>query len=542
MNMNQFILILFFSSFLINYSSANINTIDRQLIVHLYQEKTPKDLESTLKLEFKYNILSKDMNIWLLEFQTIIDSNILYNVRSNRNVISVSKNKAVQLRNTSPNDPKFSFQSHHLYDVTPPNTIPYGINSIGAWDFRKAGTTLLGDTIVIAIIESGMDLSHEDLDYYTNRNETPNDSIDNDSNGYIDDFRGWYATGNNGKINTQGAGIKHGMSVMGGAAAIGNNNIGVSGVAWNVKILPLSFDLNSDGRAGIIKTYDYVLNQRKAYNTSNGKKGAYIVAVNMSIGGTGSDAIEDSTWCSLYDSLGLNGILSTTACANDNFTAESLGDIPTLCQSPYMISTTALGQNLSADFSAYSTTNVDLAAPDGYFTTQANNSYGYSIRGSSTAAPLVCGAIALMYSNLDTSILKELKTKPSESILKIRDAIFNGVDITEPLKTQVKTKGKLNVFKAVQNSKSLRGYLNIIENVETIQDNVYVFENKLYITKENPLPLNLKLYDMWGREVFKSLNIRFSTLIDISFLNKGIYILQNEHEGSKKETKKIEIN
>lgn len=536
---SKLFLILFLLNSLAMFSSVD-SKIDRQLIVRLAEGKQPKDIVELNSYEYISNVLSVDMNIWSIEFKISIDDKLIENFRTNRDIISYFKNKPIQLRNTNPNDPKFSFQTHHLYDVTPPKTIPYGINAVGAWDFNKQGTTSLGDTIVIAIVDAGMENSHVDLDYFTNYREIPNDSIDNDNNGYIDDYKGWNATRNSGVLNAFGS--THGTQVSGGAGAIGNNSIGVSGVSWNVKILPICFDLGNEGRAGLIKSYDYLIKQRKEYNNSNGKRGAYIVAINTSIGATFSDATEDSIWCSMYDSFANYGILSTVATANEtNKTVEEVGDIPSLCQSPYMIAVTALGNDLSSDFSAYSMVNVDLAAPDAYYTTIPSNNFGFSPRGSSTSAPLVSGAIGLIYSNLDSTFLKEIKLKPKESILKIRDAIFDGVDITDPLKLQVKTKGKLNVFKAVQNARTLRGAQSAIESVSNIEDDIYSFENKIYVNKVNTLPLAIKLYDMLGREVTRIENIKSSHSYELSGLNTGIYILHSLQEGQKTASKKIEI-
>jgi subtilisin family serine protease len=107
------------------------------------------------------------------------------------------------------------------------------INMEAAWDCETGDTN-----VVIAIIDSGCDIDNQELDdrIWTNWNEIPNDSIDNDGNGYIDDRNGWNFNGRN-KIVTDNHG--HGTSIASVAGAESNNNIGFAGVDWNCKIMPV---------------------------------------------------------------------------------------------------------------------------------------------------------------------------------------------------------------------------------------------------------------------------------------------------------------
>ena len=108
-----------------------------------------------------------------------------------------------------------------------------------AWDVVKGEQ---GD-VVIALVEGGMDLSHEDLrgTLWTNPGEVPNNGIDDDANGFVDDVHGWdFRT--NSPIATGPAsdsGVRHGTAVAGAASAEANNSIGLAGTSWNAKLMPV---------------------------------------------------------------------------------------------------------------------------------------------------------------------------------------------------------------------------------------------------------------------------------------------------------------
>ena len=127
----------------------------------------------------------------------------------------------------TPNDPDYGNQYHH----------PLMENDL-AWD-----TTLGDPSIIVAITDDGVDLSHPDLaaNIYVNPGEIPGDGIDNDANGYVDDISGWdFPTGNN-DANPNGSSDNHGTHVAGITAADTNNGVGVAGTAGGSTIMPLQF-------------------------------------------------------------------------------------------------------------------------------------------------------------------------------------------------------------------------------------------------------------------------------------------------------------
>src|SRR5690606_6910037 len=103
----------------------------------------------------------------------------------------------------------------------------------------------------------------------------------------------------------------HGMLVNGMVGAKGNNEQGVTGINWNVKIMNIR--LRDIKESDVIKAYEYVLSQRKRYNATNGEEGAFVVATNSSWGIDQGKPEDAPMWCEFYDSLGVHGILSCGA-------------------------------------------------------------------------------------------------------------------------------------------------------------------------------------------------------------------------------------
>ena len=148
-----------------------------------------------------------------------------------------------------------------------------------AWNYTNDGITNYGDTIVVAVIDEGIKADHEDLinSMWHNRSEVPNNKIDDDNNGFIDDYLGWNSKEHNDNIDNNGLGHWHGTPVAGIIGAEGNNGVGVSGINRTIKIMSV---VKGNDIASIIEAYDYILTMRKQYNETKGKMGAFVVSIN----------------------------------------------------------------------------------------------------------------------------------------------------------------------------------------------------------------------------------------------------------------------
>lgn len=319
----------------------------------------------------------------------------------------------IEWRNTFPNDPAFINQD----DMTL-------IDMPEAWDIAQGGLTSRGDTIVVALIDNGYQIDHEDLfqNIWYNHDEVPEDSVDNDGNGYIDDHVGVnVSTGTDGH-----AALNHGTAVAGIVGARGNNNKGVAGVNWNVKMMLVS---GADFESELIEAYEYIVDMRKRYRLSNGEEGAFVVATNLS-GGINNEFAEDHPiWCGMYDQLGAEGILSVTSAPNVSISVDVEGDMPTTCSSEYMIAVTNVDlTDVIVGNAGFGIQSIDIGAPGHGTITVALNDMYKEFPGTSAAAPHVTGVIALMYSTPCTAFLNGLSTDPAGIARKVRDIIFETGD------------------------------------------------------------------------------------------------------------------
>jgi serine protease len=388
-------------------------------------------------------ISSEPMNLWLLSPEASARSSMNtsrpYLIQSYQ---YISKNKKLQSRK-SPNDSLYNKQWQFKNIGQTGGVFGADLNIETAWDITTGGITATGDTIVIAIIDDGVDINHEDLreNIWVNRREIPGDKIDNDGNGYVDDINGWHVTKNSGSINTEAG---HGTSVAGLAGARGNNKLGITGVNWNVKLLPISYGNATEANA--ISAYAYAYKLRKEYNESNGKRGAYIVVTNSSWGIDNVFASDAPLWCAMYDSLGKVGILSIGATANKNTNVEEKGDLPTTCGSEYLLTVTNLNKfDNKVSSAGFGSKSIDLACyGEESFTITTSNRYR-NFSGTSAAAPQVAGAVALAYSVSCNRIATLSKSNPAAAALYVKDVLLNYTKPLSLLNSITVTGGKLDV-------------------------------------------------------------------------------------------------
>jgi len=393
--------------------------------------------------ELKLNrLLSAPMAAYLLEFdENVHHRKLLSQIWDHPSVTLVQFNHQIQNRNTTPNDTQFGGQWWHVNDGSNGGTVDADMDSDEAWDITTGGVTATGDTIVVCVVDDGGDLDHPDLiaNNWVNYHEIPGNNIDDDGNGYVDDYLGWNPQGDNDNVDNG----SHGVNVAGMVGAVGDNNTGVVGVNWNVKIMNMTYA--SAQEAAVIEAYTYPLVMRRLYEQTSGAQGAFVVATNSSWGINFGDPADSPLWCAFYDTLGQAGILSAGATANLDIDIDVEGDLPTACSSEYMISITATNNQDVRTFSGYGATTVDLGAPgEDVLTTDPGGGYG-STSGTSFASPATAGAVALMYSAPCASLAAIAHSSPALAAQIVRDAIFDGVDPVSNLTNECVTGGRLNL-------------------------------------------------------------------------------------------------
>ncbi len=303
------------------------------------------------------------------------------------------------------------------------------IDALEAWLGDYTGSA----TIVVAIIDSGIDYDHEDLaaNIWENPRETglygehlefdrQTDGIDNDNNGYIDDWRGWdFVNDDNDPMDDYG----HGTHCAGTIGAVGNNGKGVVGVCWNVKLLPIKF-LNSRGSGTMA---DCIAAQEYVAGLKDGSGDNYVRVTSNSYGGSKKSRTEEVA-------IKNTGALCVCSAGNG---ATSRKSYPAGYALDNIISVAATDHNDNlASFSNFGTW-VDLAAPGvNVLSCLPGDDYGY-YSGTSMACPHVSGAAAFLMS-YTTKTNADVKTQ-----------LMSTVDKPTSLSGKVVSNGRLNVRAAM---------------------------------------------------------------------------------------------
>lgn len=390
-----------------------------------------------------------------------------------------------------PNDPDFNKQEYLQQ-----------INISDAWE-KTTGSS----DVVVAVIDSGVYLDHPDLkeNIWVNSDEIPNDGIDNDNNGYIDDYNGWdFVTDTNDpnpKIvsDYSKAGISHGTFVAGIIAGSGNNNLGITGVSWRSKIMPLrALDGLGNGEfTNVVKAIDYAVNN-----------GADII--NFSLVTFNNDQALAEAITNAYQ----KGKIMVAAAGNDILFVPGVDGGFDLDFFPFypvcldgtnndILGVASLDKNdVKSLFSNYGAACVDVSAPGenfyglNYYNPLLPDFRNYYIQGwsgTSLAAPVVSGAAALVKS-----------LRPELSAAQIYDLIINSGDDLNP-----KNPNHLNQLGKKINLKNL---LN--QAAATIS----ITNRKVVIAPvKNDLPL-ITIYDLDGtkEEEFYAYSVKFKGGVNLA--------------------------
>ncbi|MBY0543610.1 MAG: S8 family serine peptidase, partial [Sphingobacteriaceae bacterium] len=320
-----------------------------------------------------------------------------------------------------PNDPGYVNQSY-LTKVMAPQ----------AWDILKNAAN-----VIIGIVDSGSDLQHEDLaaNIFINTAD-PVNGIDDDGDGYIDNYYGWDFVGNSAATmlpdnnpDVTSDSTDHGVHVSGIASAVSNNNRGVASIAYNAKLMIVKTGADNNSRA-IYKGYEGI-----KYAADHGA-----AIINCSWGGTGGGQFGQE----IIDYAIAKGSLVIAAAGND---ATDVPDYPASYKGVLSVASVT-STDVKSSFSNFGN-HITISAPgSSIYNTLNGNKYGYK-SGTSMAAPLVASAAALVkakypnYNGLQIGEVLRTTTDP--------------IDYLNPSFAGKMGKGRLNIFKALtQTTSSIR--------------------------------------------------------------------------------------
>jgi serine protease len=372
----------------------------------------------------------------------------------------------------TPNDPSYSLQSN-LQQIAAPQ----------AWNIS------LGDaTTVIGIVDTGVQWDHPDLaaNMWVNSKEIPNNGIDDDHNGYIDDYLGWDFGGLTGTPDNDPKedAPYHGTHVAGIASAVTNNGVGIASIGSNCKIMAVKCAQNNikDPNGNPYISYGY---EGIRYAVDNGAN-----IINCSWGGSGySNLARD-----VIDYALSKGVLIVAAAGNDGVT-----DIQYPAGYNGVLSVASVGQNdVKSSFSTYGYW-VDVCAPgENIYSTWMTDTYQY-LSGTSMSSPLVAGLAGLVKSYF-----------PNMSPVQIGEQIrvnCDNIDNLNPADIMELGSGRINAFKALSNKNSV----SVREYAYSLNDNTLGGNNDGIFTPGEEIQMDVKFRNILNPTSNLTVNLQCPT-------------------------------
>ena len=355
--------------------------------------------------------------IYRLSSEDLISANYLEQFISFKAVEKVAPNYQYRMA-AVPNDTYFGNQ-WYLSKISAPYV----------WD-----TTTGSKDLVVAVLDTGVDINHQDLldNMWVNEDEIPANGVDDDNNGFIDDRQGWDFISNSPDPlpkfdnNWTAAGVHHGTAIAGVIGAMSNNGQGITGLNWHISIMPVRV-LNGGGNgdtAAVVQGINYAVANRANL-------------INLSFVGDNQDSELDQA----INAAAQAGIVVVAAAGNEGINLNDHPRYP-VC-SPDVVGVGGTGQNdelitLSngsgtTGGSNFGSNCIDLVAPANNFISTVfydpshdlTSMYLGGWSGTSLAAPLVTGSIALLkshFSNLNGAEIVEVLKESSDSVDMINTA------------------------------------------------------------------------------------------------------------------------
>jgi len=292
------------------------------------------------------------------------------------------------------------------------------ISAPSAWDITTGSSS-----VTVAVVDTGIDYTHPDLvdNIATNPGEVPNNGVDDDNNGFIDDYYGYdFINGDSNPIDDH----FHGTHCAGTISAKGDNARGVAGVAWSVKLMPVKvLDAYGSGSlASVAAGMNYAV-----------KRGVKIMS--MSLGTSSYSSTIENAIIAAKNA----GVLIVAAAGNSTQDTDIYPNYPSASTQPNVLAVAASNSSDGlAYFSNWGATSVDLAAPgQNILSTYLGGQYAYA-SGTSMATPHVAGMAAML-----------LSVNSSLSYSQIKDILITTVDPNAAMAGKMVSGGRANLYKAV---------------------------------------------------------------------------------------------
>lgn len=294
------------------------------------------------------------------------------------------------------------------------------IRATAAWD-----TLHSAEDVIVAVVDSGLRVTHQDLaaNLWTNPAEIPGNGRDDDRNGIVDDVHGINAINDSGDVTDDHG---HGTHVAGIIGAVGDNGLGVVGVAWRVQLMACKF-MDATGNGAVsdaIQCIDYAR-----------QKGAKVI--NASWGGPDSSSFLRSA----IDRARQAGIIFVAAAGNESKDNDASPTYPASYPLDNIVAVAATTRSDTlADYSNYGATTVDLAAPGSviYSTGHSGDAAYVYLSGTSMATPHVTGAFALLRARF-----------PGATYGELIERVLSTTDPLPSLAGKTVTGGRLNLLNAL---------------------------------------------------------------------------------------------
>lgn len=367
--------------------SEKLDQILNYIGVHEFSRKFPNHKAP----REKYNSLGQPYADLSLIYELKYDANVSIETAANLVLSSgimdfAEPHYIYKLDNVTPNDPSISNQSGFLTRI----------RAYAAWDLALGGSQGTS-SVVIGIVDSGTDIDHPDLvSQFALNTADPINGTDDDGDGYIDNYRGYDLAGadyNNvvgdNNPNIMGNNNNHGSHVSGCASAATNNTVGVAGIGWNCKLLPVKCAADNDTRGSggvgyVITGYEGI-----TYAADHGAK-----IINCSWGGPGGGSYGQT----IIDYATINKNCLVVASAGNSGINEQ--NFPASFNYVMSVAATNSTSDSKASFSTYHY-DVDISTPgNNIYSTLYNNSYG-SMSGTSMSSPITAGGAGLVQSKFN---------------------------------------------------------------------------------------------------------------------------------------------